>query len=69
MKNSWCPTCNQVTRWEREFSYGTLLMVLLTGGLWLAALPFYKSHCTSCGIKWSEAALKSFPLWDCIEMP
>jgi hypothetical protein len=69
MKNSWCPKCNKVTRWQRQYSVFTMLLLIASGGFWLLALPFYKSYCTSCGIKWSDAAVKSFPMWDYIELP
>jgi len=36
---------------KRTFGWGTYFAVLLTGGLWLLALPFYPKRCVGCGFE------------------
>jgi hypothetical protein len=49
-----CESCKRETGHRRAFSIATLIAVLLTGGLWVLALPFYPIRCVVCGAptKW-----------------
>ena len=49
MKVSYCPNCGQETGFQRKLGFGTFFAVILTGGLWLLALPFYPKRCNICG--------------------
>ena len=44
-----CPGCDRVTGHKRAIGVGSLLAVIVTGGLWLIALPFYSERCIICG--------------------
>lgn len=41
--------CEKKTGHERRFRIGTLLMVLLTFGLWLIVMILYPERCIICG--------------------
>jgi hypothetical protein len=45
-----CPGCQRVTGHKRALGWGTFFAVVLTGGVWLLALPFYQSRCVVCGL-------------------
>jgi hypothetical protein len=49
MKDRPCESCARQTGFGRVFGWGTFLGVLLTGGLWLVAMPFYPRRCVVCG--------------------
>jgi len=49
MKMIHCSNCGKTTGHKRALGFGTLFMVLLTGGLWLIAIPFYPVRCIVCG--------------------
>lgn len=49
MKVRYCPTCGKDTGHQRRLGFGTFFAVVLTGGLWLLALPFYPKRCIVCG--------------------
>ena len=49
MQRYYCENCEQVTGHKRVIGAGTLIAALLTGGLSLAALPWYPLRCVLCG--------------------
>jgi hypothetical protein len=49
-----CPSCQRVTGHKRALGWGTFFAVVLTGGIWFLALPFYKQRCVICGTLPSE---------------
>lgn len=49
MKIATCATCGQQRPIKRALGFGTLFAVIITGGLWLLAIPFYPLRCASCG--------------------
>ena len=49
MEMIFCPNCQKVTGYKRALGFGTLLGFVLTGGLWLLAVPFYPRRCITCG--------------------
>jgi hypothetical protein len=49
MNTAYCPKCKQETGFQRKLGFGTFFAVLITGGLWLLALPFYPKRCVICG--------------------
>jgi hypothetical protein len=47
---TYCLSCQRRTGFRAHYGFiGTLLMLLITCGLWLFALPFYPKHCVACG--------------------
>ena len=46
-----CPSCRRPTDHARDFGWRTLVAVILTAGLWLLVLPFYKKRCMVCGLE------------------
>ena len=44
----YCPHCEQMVTARRQFGIGTLLLVFVTGGLWLLVLGCYLSRCPIC---------------------
>src|ERR1039458_7766339 len=50
-----CPNCGKMTGFKRALGFGTFFMVLITGGLWLLAIPFYPQRCITCGLTSSAA--------------
>jgi predicted amidophosphoribosyltransferase len=49
MKQMRCPYCRRQTGFKRHLGWGTVFAVLLTGGFWLIAIPFYPKRCILCG--------------------
>lgn len=49
MKFEYCSNCKQKTGFKRSLGFGTFFAVLLTGGFWILAIPFYPTRCISCG--------------------
>lgn len=43
---------------RRAFGWGTFFAVVISGGLWLLALPFYPIRCSTCGAHWTPALLR-----------
>ena len=50
-----CPNCGKLTGFKRDLGFGTFFMVVITGGLWLLAIPFYPLRCVRCGLTSSAA--------------
>ena len=46
-----CPNCGKLTGFKRNLGFGTFFMVVITGGLWLLAIPFYPVRCINCGLQ------------------
>ena len=51
MKMIHCSNCGNLTGHKRNLGIGTLIMVLITSGLWLLTIPFYPIRCIVCGNK------------------
>lgn len=49
MKMKECSNCGKPTGHKRVLGLVTFLIILLTGGAWLLAIPFYPSRCIICG--------------------
>lgn len=45
-----CPNCGKLSGFKRALGFGTLFMVVLTGGLWLLYIPLYPARCINCGL-------------------
>ncbi|MFZ0319644.1 MAG: hypothetical protein WAL56_11005 [Candidatus Sulfotelmatobacter sp.] len=55
MEMIFCPNCGKLTGFKRALGFGTFFAVLITGGLWLLAIPFYPKRCITCGLGKTEA--------------
>jgi hypothetical protein len=49
MKYEYCPNCQKHMGFKRALGWGTFFTALVTGGLWLLAIPFYPVRCMGCG--------------------
>lgn len=50
MYTGYCLSCQRRTGFRAHYGFiGTTLLLLLTSGLWLLALPFYPKRCVACG--------------------
>jgi len=54
MRRQYCFPCQRDTAHRRMYGRGTFWTMLLTGGLWLLALPFYPLRCGQCGRRRGE---------------
>jgi TonB family protein len=60
-----CVNCARLNGFKRNFGFGTFVMVLLTAGLWILAMPLYPKRCIGCGFsaddlpskRWSNSAV------------
>ena len=43
-----CALCDRKVDARRQIGAGTLILVLITAGLWLLAIPFYSARCPIC---------------------
>lgn len=46
-----CKNCGQYRIFKRTIGIGTLVLVLVTAGWGLLAIPFYKKRCIYCGME------------------
>ncbi len=44
----YCNLCKRPVEAKRNLGIGTLLLVVLTAGIWLIAIPFYSKRCAIC---------------------
>jgi hypothetical protein len=49
MKMLQCPTCAKITGFKRNLGFGTFIMIILTCGFWILAIPLYPIRCIACG--------------------
>lgn len=56
MSQNFCSNCQRATRFGRRYSWGTLIMVIVTQLWWILAMPFYPRRCKVCGIKLVDSA-------------
>lgn len=49
MKTHYCKICKEYRAHKRHIGIGSLILVFITWGLWILALPFYPVRCTKCG--------------------
>lgn len=48
MATLYCNLCERMVEAKRHIGIGTLLLVLLTGLVWLVFIPFYGKKCPIC---------------------
>lgn len=44
----YCALCRRPVDAGRRIGVGTIVLAVLTGGLWLLAIPFYEKRCAIC---------------------
>lgn len=44
-----CKYCDRQVDFRRKIGFGTIIMILLTGFIWILAIPFYRKRCKICG--------------------
>lgn len=45
----YCNNCEQNVAAKRKIGVGSLILCIITGGLWLLVIPFYTKRCHICG--------------------
>jgi hypothetical protein len=54
MNFRYCLKCEEQTAHKRVLGVGTIIMAILTLGLWLLVIPFYPTRCIHCATpKWT----------------
>lgn len=48
MATMYCSLCSRPVEAKRQIGAGTLILAVLTGGLWLLTIPFYRKRCSIC---------------------
>lgn len=48
MAAMYCALCRRPVDAGRRIGVGTVVLAVLTGGLWLLAIPFYEKRCAIC---------------------
>ncbi len=43
-----CMMCQRDVQTRRKIGAGSLILVLVTAGLWILAIPFYRQRCPIC---------------------
>jgi hypothetical protein len=49
MKFAYCANCQAQRGFKRSLGVGTIIIIIITWGIWLFALPFYPVRCIVCG--------------------
>lgn len=52
MRMGFCSNCGRTVGHRRAFGVGTVIMCLITLGMWICVLPFYPKRCVACGARY-----------------
>ena len=58
MATMYCALCRRPVEGKRQIGAGTIVLAVITGGVWLIAIPFYSKRCSICK---SAAVSKTMP--------
>lgn len=50
-----CAFCERPTQFKRNIGVGSLLLVILTAGFWIFAIPFYSPRCSICSASQTDS--------------
>lgn len=59
MATMYCALCGRPVEAKRQIGAGTIILAVVTGGLWLVAIPFYQKRCSICrsaAVSWTPPA-------------
>ena len=45
-----CVNCRRPMGFKRNLGWGTFFAVVITGGVWILAIPLYPKRCIGCGL-------------------
>jgi hypothetical protein len=48
MATRYCALCGRPVEAKRHIGLGTIALAVVTGGVWLLAVPFYQKRCSIC---------------------
>ncbi|MGH7446992.1 MAG: hypothetical protein ACRELT_05505 [Longimicrobiales bacterium] len=48
MATMFCALCSRPVEAKRQIGAGTIILAVITGGLWLLTIPFYAKRCSIC---------------------
>ncbi len=48
MATLYCNLCERMVEAKRHVGIGTLILVILTGLIWVIVIPFYQKKCSIC---------------------
>jgi hypothetical protein len=48
MATMYCALCSRPVEAKRQIGAGTIILAVVTGGIWLLAIPFYSKRCCIC---------------------
>lgn len=48
MATMYCALCSRPVEARRQIGAGTIILAVLSGGLWLLTVPFYRKRCSIC---------------------
>jgi hypothetical protein len=48
MATMYCALCSRPVEAKRQIGAGTIILAVITGGVWLMAIPFYPKRCSIC---------------------
>lgn len=48
MATMYCALCGRSVEAKRQIGAGTIILAVVTGGVWLVAIPFYRKRCSIC---------------------
>ena len=51
MAQKYCNLCKHNVGTSRQIGVGTFIMILVTAGFWIFAIPFYGQRCNICRAK------------------
>lgn len=51
MAQKYCNLCERNVETKRQIGAGTIILAVLTAGLWILLVPFYGQRCSICKTK------------------
>lgn len=70
MATMYCALCRRPVDARRQIGAGTIVLAVVTGGMWLVAIPFYRKRCAICRTAAvSDAAPDGTPLFQLTRLP